>query len=171
MVAPCFSPHLGHCNPLRNNCSQYPLCPINIFLNMPLGQNPPSQKKNPIPSESSNIPLPKDIVVLVDGRQSDPFKRYSAGQLSRREWLPNFLNLLTVIVPFGTLIFLNGGIVLMLRQQNVQVKQIEDRAIFLWAKLSKGLFDKGANSHSGGIMEWGLKYSLNDQNVHNHCIN
>lgn len=120
MVAPCFSPHLGHCNPLRNNCSQYPLCPINIFkyafrLKSPL-------PKNPIPSESSNIPLPKDIVVLVDGRQSDPFKRYSAGQLSRREWLPNFLNLLTVIVPFGTLIFLNGGIVLMLRQQNVQVK-------------------------------------------------
>lgn len=60
-------------------------------------------------------------MVLFDGTSPDPFRRFSAGQISRREWLPNFLSLLTVIVPFGTLVFLNGGIVLMLRQQNVQV--------------------------------------------------
>nr|CAD2177017.1 unnamed protein product [Meloidogyne enterolobii] len=61
-----------------------------------------------------------EVVVLIDGRNIDPFKRYTAGQVSRRDWLPNFLSLLTVIIPFATLVFLNGGIVLMLRQQNVQ---------------------------------------------------
>ena len=59
--------------------------------------------------------------MLIDGRNVDPFKRYTAGQVSRHDWLPNFLSLLTVIIPFATLVFLNGGIVLMLRQQNVQV--------------------------------------------------
>jgi len=63
----------------------------------------------------------KEVVVLIDSRNIDPFKRYTAGQVSRRDWLPNFLSLLTVIIPFATLVFLNGGIVLMLRQQNVQV--------------------------------------------------
>lgn len=60
------------------------------------------------------------VVVLFDARHSDPFRRYKASQLPRREWLPNFLSLMTVIIPFGILMFLNGGIVLMLRQQNVQ---------------------------------------------------
>uniref|UniRef100_A0A1I8AYQ2 G_PROTEIN_RECEP_F1_2 domain-containing protein n=1 Tax=Meloidogyne hapla TaxID=6305 RepID=A0A1I8AYQ2_MELHA len=61
-----------------------------------------------------------EVIVLFDSRNVDPFKRYTAGQVSRRDWLPNFLSLLTVIIPFGTLVFFNGGIVLMLRQQNVQ---------------------------------------------------
>lgn len=49
------------------------------------------------------------------------FQRYSVGgHLSRQTWFSGFLNLLTIFLPFLTLVFLNGGIVLMLRQQNIQ---------------------------------------------------
>uniref|UniRef100_A0A914I9E5 C-CAP/cofactor C-like domain-containing protein n=1 Tax=Globodera rostochiensis TaxID=31243 RepID=A0A914I9E5_GLORO len=61
-----------------------------------------------------------DVVILFNEQSLVPFRRYSPAQITHREWLPNFFNLLTVIVPFGTLVFFNGGIVLMLRRQNVQ---------------------------------------------------
>lgn len=51
----------------------------------------------------------------------DRFSRYTVGQLSKRSWFGNLLNMLTIFVPFVTLIFFNGGIVLMLKKQNVQV--------------------------------------------------
>ncbi|KAI1715671.1 G-protein coupled receptor daf-37 [Ditylenchus destructor] len=61
-----------------------------------------------------------DIVVVLNRNCTRIFQRYSIGQAGKREWLPSFFNLLTVVLPFGTLVFLNGGIVLMLRHQNVQ---------------------------------------------------
>ncbi|KAL3080029.1 hypothetical protein niasHT_034587 [Heterodera trifolii] len=61
-----------------------------------------------------------DVVILFNEQSVVPFRRYIPAQMTHREWLPNFFNLLTVIIPFGTLVFFNGGIVLMLRRQNVQ---------------------------------------------------
>lgn len=42
----------------------------------------------------------------------------------KKQWLNNSVNLLSVMLPFVTLVFLNGGIVLMLRRQNIQVNHI-----------------------------------------------
>lgn len=59
------------------------------------------------------------MVISVPSCDMD-FTRYAVGQLNNRSWLSGFLNMLTISLPFVTLIFLNGGIVLMLRQQNIQ---------------------------------------------------
>uniref|UniRef100_A0A914DA65 G-protein coupled receptors family 1 profile domain-containing protein n=1 Tax=Acrobeloides nanus TaxID=290746 RepID=A0A914DA65_9BILA len=62
-----------------------------------------------------------DIVVVLRTECDNYFQRYTVGgHLSRQTWFSGFLNLLTIFLPFFTLVFLNGGIVLMLRQQNIQ---------------------------------------------------
>uniref|UniRef100_A0A7E4VY58 G_PROTEIN_RECEP_F1_2 domain-containing protein n=1 Tax=Panagrellus redivivus TaxID=6233 RepID=A0A7E4VY58_PANRE len=58
-------------------------------------------------------------IVIITNEDCDHFRRRAVGRLSQ-SWLGGFLNMLTIFLPFVTLIFLNGGIVLMLRQQNIQ---------------------------------------------------
>lgn len=61
----------------------------------------------------------KEIVIISNPECNTVFSRHAVGQLNK-SWLIGFLNMLTIFLPFVTLIFLNGGIVLMLRQQNIQ---------------------------------------------------
>uniref|UniRef100_A0AC35G729 G-protein coupled receptors family 1 profile domain-containing protein n=1 Tax=Panagrolaimus sp. PS1159 TaxID=55785 RepID=A0AC35G729_9BILA len=61
-----------------------------------------------------------EIVIITRPECDVYFQRYAVGQLNNRSWLSGFLNMLTICIPFVTLIFLNGGIVWMLRQQNIQ---------------------------------------------------
>uniref|UniRef100_A0AC34FWU9 G-protein coupled receptors family 1 profile domain-containing protein n=1 Tax=Panagrolaimus sp. ES5 TaxID=591445 RepID=A0AC34FWU9_9BILA len=61
-----------------------------------------------------------EIVIITRPECDVYFQRYAVGQLNNRSWLSGFLNMLTICIPFITLIFLNGGIVWMLRQQNIQ---------------------------------------------------
>ena len=62
----------------------------------------------------------QEIIIITRPECDVYFSRYAVGQLNNRSWLMGFLNLLTIFLPFVTLIFLNGGIVMMLRQQNIQ---------------------------------------------------
>ncbi|GMR44999.1 hypothetical protein PMAYCL1PPCAC_15194, partial [Pristionchus mayeri] len=60
-------------------------------------------------------------VVLIERPQCEPLYRYTIGSVTRND--SNFLGIIgmaSIAVPFVTLIFLNGGIVMMLRRQNVQ---------------------------------------------------
>uniref|UniRef100_A0A915DIX0 G protein-coupled receptor n=1 Tax=Ditylenchus dipsaci TaxID=166011 RepID=A0A915DIX0_9BILA len=79
-----------------------------------------------------------DVVVVFNRNCSRIFQRYTIGQAGHKEWLASFINLLTVIIPFGTLVFLNGGIVLMLRHQNVQVAFELNR---FWLYMHLGVYD------------------------------
>lgn len=70
-----------------------------------------------------------DIVIVMNGNCTRIFQRYipaiAAAQSQegdKRRWLSNFLQLISVVLPFVTLVFLNGGIVFMLRHQNIQVR-------------------------------------------------
>lgn len=50
------------------------------------------------------------------------FQRYVIGtQLNKLHWILWSLNILTIFLPFFTLVLLNCGIVRMLRKQNIQV--------------------------------------------------
>ncbi|KAK0399450.1 hypothetical protein QR680_003056 [Steinernema hermaphroditum] len=59
-------------------------------------------------------------IVLIIRPQCRLFRRYTVGNLSERAWLSGLVNTVTIFVPFLTLVFLNGGIVFMLRKQNIQ---------------------------------------------------
>jgi hypothetical protein len=56
-------------------------------------------------------------------RNCTGFQRFRAGHASDSPWLSGFVNTITIGIPFFALVSLNGGIVMMLRHQNVQVGQ------------------------------------------------
>ncbi|KAF8374822.1 hypothetical protein PRIPAC_81251 [Pristionchus pacificus] len=60
-------------------------------------------------------------VVLIERPHCDELYRYTIGSVTRNDsTLLGIIGMASIAVPFVTLIFLNGGIVMMLRRQNVQ---------------------------------------------------
>uniref|UniRef100_A0A1I7X862 G_PROTEIN_RECEP_F1_2 domain-containing protein n=1 Tax=Heterorhabditis bacteriophora TaxID=37862 RepID=A0A1I7X862_HETBA len=65
----------------------------------------------------------KNITADVDIQEHENctrFRRYTVGTRSENEYHLGLVNTVAIFLPFFTLIFLNGGIVIMLRKQNVQ---------------------------------------------------
>uniref|UniRef100_A0A0K0EMB0 G_PROTEIN_RECEP_F1_2 domain-containing protein n=1 Tax=Strongyloides stercoralis TaxID=6248 RepID=A0A0K0EMB0_STRER len=59
-------------------------------------------------------------IVIVFQPECDFYNRINVGQISKNNFLSGFLTLATTFIPFCTLIFLNGGTVIMLKKQNIQ---------------------------------------------------
>ncbi|GMS94039.1 hypothetical protein PENTCL1PPCAC_16214 [Pristionchus entomophagus] len=60
-------------------------------------------------------------VVLIERPHCDPLYRFTIGSVTRNDSnVLGIIGMASIAVPFVTLIFLNGGIVMMLRRQNVQ---------------------------------------------------
>lgn len=62
----------------------------------------------------------QNAIIIKRSACARVYERYRVAQAATKEWTTSFVALLTVVAPFGTLVFLNGGTVLMLRHQNVQ---------------------------------------------------
>uniref|UniRef100_A0A0K0FH36 G_PROTEIN_RECEP_F1_2 domain-containing protein n=1 Tax=Strongyloides venezuelensis TaxID=75913 RepID=A0A0K0FH36_STRVS len=59
-------------------------------------------------------------IVIVSQPECDFYNRINVGQISKNNFLSGILTLTTTFIPFCTLIFLNGGTVIMLKKQNIQ---------------------------------------------------
>ncbi|VDK57660.1 unnamed protein product [Anisakis simplex] len=61
----------------------------------------------------------KDITI-VKMPMCDRFRKYKVGNLSDDVLMSGIFNIVTIFLPFITLVFLNGGIVMMLNKQHIQ---------------------------------------------------
>lgn len=61
----------------------------------------------------------------------DRFRRYKVGNLSDNVLMSGLFNIISIFLPFITLVFLNSGIVMMLRKQHIQVTFYDHIVIFL----------------------------------------
>uniref|UniRef100_A0AC35U8N7 G_PROTEIN_RECEP_F1_2 domain-containing protein n=1 Tax=Rhabditophanes sp. KR3021 TaxID=114890 RepID=A0AC35U8N7_9BILA len=59
-------------------------------------------------------------VVIVSMPECDFYNRIFVGQLSKNNFVSGLISFVTIFIPFCTLIFLNGGTVVMLKKQHIQ---------------------------------------------------
>uniref|UniRef100_A0A0M3I627 G_PROTEIN_RECEP_F1_2 domain-containing protein n=1 Tax=Ascaris lumbricoides TaxID=6252 RepID=A0A0M3I627_ASCLU len=59
-------------------------------------------------------------IVILKLPMCDRFRRYKVGNLSDNVLMSGLFNIISIFLPFITLVFLNSGIVMMLRKQHIQ---------------------------------------------------